>query len=208
MYILFTCGRLQKWPLFSSSCVFHNVTVWYLPSRGGAHFSPPLKPSWPCEECSESTSEPVLGLDLGLKKLHMLPLTPLEACPPPVWRSLAWLASGWKTTWSTAETPSWSHLDQSAPNQPSHWPQLPMWAQPWLEGSPSPAQIVEPQNGEWINRCFKPTQFVMQQKLTDTVGKYVYRKLWMQKWYVFVFCDGKSIRLSKCEKSSNTVEAG
>lgn len=95
-----------------------------------------------------------------------------------------------------------------SPNQPSHWPQLPMWAQPWLEGSPSPVQIVEPQNGEWINRCFKPTQFVMQQKLTDTVGIYVYRKLWMQKWYVFVFCDGKSIRLSKCEKSSNTVEAG
>lgn len=46
--------------------------------------------------------------------------------------------------------------------------------------SPRPAQTVEPQNGEWINRCFKPTWFVMQQKLIDTVGIYVYRKLFVQ----------------------------
>lgn len=139
VYILFVCGRLQKWPLFSSPCIFHNVTIWHLPSRDGAHFSPPLKPSWPCEECSGSTSKPVLGL--GLKKLHMLPLAPLEVCPPPVWTSLAWLTSGWKTTWSMEEPPSWSHLDQSAPNQPSHRPQLHTWAQQRLHTWAHPDQL-------------------------------------------------------------------
>lgn len=131
------------------------------PIKSGAYFSPTLKPSWPCEECSGSTSKQFwVWASRGPTCFHLHPWKFAHPLCEQAWPGL----QGMKDHMEQGRATQLSHLDQSAPNQPSHWPQLCTWAQPLLEGSPSPAQIVEPQNGEWINRCFKPTWFFMQQK--------------------------------------------
>lgn len=104
VHILLVCGWLQKWPQFSSPCSLHKATLQHLLWRGGVYFLPCSHPAGLVSKHGVSTRKPVQIL--GLKKLPVLPLGPLEPCPSSVWTSPVPPATGWRNTWSVEEPPA------------------------------------------------------------------------------------------------------